>query len=121
MSRVYVVQNSQRYDNDTGTYVPVHDVSPAKEYGELRYLLSPAAGPWNVESILDDLWKGLEDFGPDDYLLMIGNPVLCGLAAIVAAEVNDGRLQFLQWNGSRRKYLSVAAQVYEVEAASERG
>lgn len=118
---VYVVQDHRRYDKDTGQYVSVHDLSPAEEFGELRYLLSPTAAPWKPESILDDLWDGLSDFGDEDYLLMVGNPVLCGLATAVACDINDGRIRFLQWNGREHKYTPVEAQVFDVAPARHRG
>ncbi|QIG74985.1 hypothetical protein EVC26_066 [Rhizobium phage RHph_I72] len=118
---VYVVQDHRRYDNLTGKYVSVHDLSPAEEYGQLRYLLTPTAAPWNSAGILNDLWAGLEDFGDLDYLLMVGNPVLCGLAAAVASEINDGKIRFLQWNGRDHRYVAVEAQVFEVDRAKVRG
>lgn len=118
---VYVVQDHRRYDNNTGEYVSVHDLSPAEEFGPLRYLLSPTAAPWRPESVLNDLWDGLEGFGDEDYLLMVGNPVLCGLATAVACDINRGRIRFLQWNGRERKYTPVEAQVFDVAPAEARG
>jgi hypothetical protein len=118
---VYVVQDHRRYDKDTGEYVSVHDLTPAEEFGTLKYLLSPTAAPWATESIINDLWDGLEEFGDDDYLLMVGNPVLCGLATAVACDVNDGRIRFLQWNGRERRYTAVEAQVFDVANAPARG
>lgn len=109
---VYVVQEHRRYNNDTGCYEPVHDLSPAEEFGELRYLLTPTAGPWNPESIIKDLWDNLQNFTSADYLLMVGNPILCGLATAVASEISEGKVQFLQWNGRDRKYKPVEAQVF---------
>lgn len=118
---VYVVQDHRRYDKDTGEYVSVHDLTPAEEFGTLKYLLSPTAAPWATESIINDLWDGLEGFGDDDYLLMVGNPVLCGLATAVACDVNDGRIRFLQWNGRQKCYTAVEAQVFDVANAPARG
>lgn len=109
---VYVVQDHRRYDKDIGDYVSVHDLSPAQEYGELKYLLSPTAAPWATDSVVRDLAEGLRDFCNDDYLLMVGNPVLCGLATAIACDVNDGFLRFLQWNGRERRYTAVEAQVF---------
>lgn len=118
---VYVVQDSRRYDNTSGQYVSVHDLSPAEEFGQLKYLLTPTAAPWKPESILDDLWDKLEGFCDDDYLLMVGNPVLCGLATAIACDINGGRIRFLQWNGRERRYTPVEAQVFDVDTASARG
>ena len=118
---VYVVQDCQRYDRDTGQYVPSHDLSPAAEFGDLKYLLTPTAAPWHTESIIQDLWDGLADFTPSDYLLLVGNPVFIGLAATVACDITGGRIRFLQWNGKERRYLPIEAQVYEVARPSGRG
>jgi hypothetical protein len=115
MSTVYVVQDSRRYDNETGEYVSVHDLTPATEFGELKYLLTPTAAPWKPESVIADLWEGLETFGKDDYLLMVGNPVLCGLATAVAASINFGHIRFLQWNGRQKRYTPVEAQVFDID------
>ena len=118
---VYVVQDHRRYDRDTGEYVSVHDLSPAEEFGRLRYLLSPTAAPWATESIIRDLREGLRGIGRGDYLLMVGNPVLCGLATAVACELTGGRIRFLQWNGRERRYTPVEAQVFGVDTPADRG
>lgn len=118
---VYVVQEHRRYDRESGEYVPAHDLSPAEAFGELRYLLTPTAAPWRPESILEDLWAGLEGFTEGDYLLMVGNPVLIGLAAAVVSEVNDGVIRFLQWNGREQSYTPVEAHVFGVAGQVGRG
>jgi hypothetical protein len=118
---VYVVQDHRRYDKLTGQYVSVHDLSPAEEFGQLKYLLTPTAAPWAPESIINDLWEGLEGFKPGDYLLMVGNPVLCALAAVVACDITGGRISFLQWNGKEYRYSPVEAQVFDVDAPGGRG
>lgn len=112
---VYVVQAHRRYNKDTGEYEDVHDLSPAAEFGELRYLLTPTAAPWDTDSILADLWDGLGSFSDGDYLLMVGNPVLVGLATAVASEVSGGRINFLQWSGRERSYTPVSAQVFALD------
>jgi hypothetical protein len=112
---VFVVQDSRRYNKLTGQFEKVHDVSPAKEYGELRYLLTPTASPFNPESIIPELHEGLQDFGDGDHLLLVGNPILIGWATAIAADYNEGRVSVLQWSGIRNRYLAVAAQVFEVD------
>lgn len=115
---VYVVQEHRRYDRDTGGYIPVHDLSPARQYGELKFLLNPTAGPWQSESIIRDLREGLRDFTPDDYLLMVGNPVLCSWATAIAADIvyDTGQpLKFLQWNGKDHQYVPLAANLFPLD------
>lgn len=111
---VYVVHDHRKFDRETGETVAVYDISPAEQFGQLVYLLPPTATPWASHAILDRLWEGLQGFRDGDYLLMIGNPVLCGLATSVAAEVNDGRVGFLQWSGRDRSYIPVVADIFDV-------
>lgn len=118
---VYVVQDSRRYDKEIGEFVPAHDLSPAREYGDLKYLLTPTAAPWQTDGIIQDLWDGLADFSADDYLLLVGNPVFIGLASTIACDITGGRIRFLQWHGKDRRYTPVEAQVYEVSRSIGRG
>lgn len=111
MSRVFVVQNPHRLDRETQTLKPVFDLTPAEEYGELHYLLSPSASPFSPETILPELIAKLEDFQDDDHLLLIGSPILIGWAVAVAADWNNGRVSCLQWNGRDRRYVRVAADI----------
>jgi hypothetical protein len=108
---VYVVQKQMHLDREKQEYVERFDLSPAKEYGELKYLLSPTAAPFRPESVLEDLYKGLEDFTDEDYLLLVGNPVLIGLASSVAA-MKSGTVNFLQWSGKDQRYLSIRAEIF---------
>ena len=107
MSRVFVVQNQHRWDRDNEKFVPKFDLSPAGIHGELVYLLSPTAAPFRPAPVIEELRRKLEDFTSDDALLLVGNPVLIGLAVAVAADYNDGQVNLLQWSGKNRKYLKV--------------
>lgn len=106
--RVFVVQKTMRWDSTKGELVPKFDVSPAAEYGTVDYLLSPTASPFRPEALLGELHDKLKDFGPEDHLLLIGNPVLIGMAVAIAADYTDGEVKVLQWSGKARKYLPVA-------------
>lgn len=117
---VYVVQDTKRFDRATGEMYSVHDISPASEYGEFRYLLSPTAAPWDPASILSDLTEGLRDFSERDHLLMIGNPILCSMAAVVAYTYSP-RIKFLQWNGKDQRYFAIEADLASLDEPSPLG
>ena len=106
---VYVVQNQHCFSKQDSKMVPKFDFSSAEKYGKLVFLLSPTAAPFNPESIIKELEEKLEPFTKDDYLLMVGNPVLMGLAAIIANEYLEpgDPLNFLQWSGRDRGYITV--------------
>lgn len=105
--RVFVVQRQYRMDEERGSLVPKHDLTPAEPFGRLVFLLSPTANPFTPAAILPDLHAKLEDFCDEDYLLLVGNPVLLALSVAVAADYNNGAVKLLQWNGHRRKYVPV--------------
>ena len=109
MSIVYVVQDQQRFDHERGELVPRFDLSSAEKYGELEFLLSPSAAPWASASISQELDMVLQHYDDEDYLLLVGNPVLIGMAVATAAGYNDGRVRMLQWSGRDERYLSIVA------------
>jgi hypothetical protein len=111
MAHVYVVQLAKRRNRDTGEIEPVFDITPAEEHGELVELLSPTAKPFNPEPIIEELYVKLENYGDDDFILCIGNPILMALACSIAADINDGRVNMLQWNGHQGRYVPVEADI----------
>lgn len=110
--RVFVVQQHVRWDKERQELVPKFDLEPAAEYGELEFLLTPNAAPFNSAPIIRELREKLADFCDDDYLLLVGNPCLIGFASAVAADWNDGRVKFLQWSGKDQKYIPVEAELF---------
>lgn len=108
---VYVVQQPQRWNAQKQAMESAFDVVEAEEFGDLVYLLSPMAKPFNVEdSILGQIREGLARFNDEDYLLLIGNPVLIGVVCTVAAARNEGRVRLLQWSGKNKKYIPITVK-----------
>ena len=111
MAVVYVVQKSQRLNRTTGRLEDVFDLSSAEEHGSLQELLSPTAKPFAPEPIVAELYSKLENFSDGDFILCVGNPILIGLATAVAADINEGRVCLLQWNGHKQKYVPVSVDL----------
>lgn len=111
---VYAIQQQMHYDAVKGELLPRFDLSPAEEFGEIKYLLSPSASPFTPDSIISELHEKLKGFSDEDYLLLIGNPVLIGMAAAIAAD-NAGTVNFLQWSGKNHKYISIKAEIFLAE------
>lgn len=110
MSIVYVVQNHASYNKKTGSMEPRFDLSPAEKFGELVFLLSPINVPSKSEEAIAELRKKLCNFSDDDYLLLIGNPCFIAWCGAIAADVNDGKVAMLQYNGSKQKYYVIRAR-----------
>ena len=109
---VFVVQNQMRRNRETGQLEPRFNLDPALEHGRLQFLLSPSAAPFHPGQVIDELHKKLENFGDNDYLLLIGNPCLIGFAVAIATEYNNGRVKLLQWNGREGRYTPIEAVVF---------
>ena len=105
---VFAVQQPHRWNGKK--LVPTFDLRPAEEYGEIEFLLSPSAAPWDTVSIVDELQEKLHNYTDEDYLLLIGNPVLIGLTVAIAANMN-GAVNCLQWSGKDKKYICVSANI----------
>lgn len=110
---VYVVQNQHKYDKESGKLVEKFDLSTAKQYGELEYLLSPKAQPFNPGPVIEELHDKLQNFTQEDYLLLVGNPCLIGFAVAIAVEYASGSVNLLQWSGTKQEYIPVKAQVFD--------
>lgn len=110
--RVFAVQQPHRLSDDRSKLEPKFDLSPAEEYGELIYLLSPTANPFRPVPIVAELREKLSDFTARDYLLLIGNPCLIGWAVALASRVSP-TIRLLQWSGRERRYIAIAADLSE--------
>ena len=114
-SRVFIVQNQLRKDPETGELVPRFDLSPAKIYGDFIFLLGSNAKPFRSDSVLKDLHLSLKDYSDNDYLLLIGSPVLIGFAVAIAADNNQGQIQLLQWNGDLNQYIVIKNNIFSIQ------
>lgn len=110
---VYAVQQQMRFDQARGELVPrFSSINKAERWGEIVYLLSPSAHPFNPDLVLGDLHEELSGFCDDDHLLLIGNPGLIGMATALAAYYNEGRVKLLQWSGRHNEYTEIQAKIY---------
>jgi len=93
---VYIVQE-----------VAGRNILPAREYGELSVLLPPGDVVLSAGPTTRKLQRKLKDYGDEDYLLCMGDPVAIGLAASVAAYTNRGRFKLLKWDRQQKVYYPV--------------
>lgn len=111
MAVVYVVQKQMKVDPRTGDMVSRFDLTQAERYGKIEYLLSPRARPYAAGGIITELYEKLDTFSDEDYLLLVGNQCLVGFAMSVAADLNEGRVNILQWSGRDQAYVEIQADI----------
>jgi hypothetical protein len=113
VTRVFVVHQPTGRDRATGAIKPTMDLTPACEYGELRFILREWENPFNdISATVSEVRRVLTgDMHGGDWLLLVGNPVLIGIVSAVAADL-FGELRMLQWDRSGHRYLPVTAQVW---------
>lgn len=110
---VFVIQQQMKFDQLEKQLVPrFPGVNKAERWGELVFLLSPSAHPFNPEIVLGDLHEKLSGFSDEDYLLLIGNPGLIGMTTAIAAYYNEGSVKFLQWSGRHNEYTEIVVKIY---------
>lgn len=110
MSRVFIVQRTQR-KNSNGTLEDRFDTSRADRFGQVQDLLLASASPFHPDPVLRELHAKLRDFGPEDYILCMGNPVLIGWAVTIASFYAHGKVCCLQWSGTNDRYIPVEADI----------
>lgn len=111
MARVYVVQSPAVKNHETGRWDEKFDLTPAEHFGELVFLLPRGNVPNDLEETVSTLRLRLELYSPNDYLLLLGDPVAIALAAIVAAEFSRERVKFLKWDRRQQCYRPSSAVV----------
>lgn len=111
MSKVYIIQNTHRLNRMTSVLEPKYDFESAKRFGELVFLLTPSAKPHDP-SVIEELIEKLNDYTDKDHLLLVGNPTLIGFACAIAADVAEGKISVLQWDGKAKEYIAIATDLW---------
>jgi len=93
---------------------PVKSVNlkPAIEYGDVHILLQNNQTMFATVPTIRTLRDKLHDFGDDDFILPVGDPVLMSMVAMVASDINHGRVNYLKWDKKARRYYSIQTDVH---------
>jgi hypothetical protein len=87
------------------------NILAAQGYGQLEMLLPAGQITLSPGPSVFKLRKKLQHYCDDDYLLLIGDPIAIALAAMVAASMNQGKVNFLKWDKQERRYLAVKSDL----------
>jgi hypothetical protein len=88
------------------------NLAPAVEFGDIEILLPNNQSLFNTVPTVRTLREKLADFNDADFILPVGDPVLMSLVAMVASNINGGRVNFLKWDKKYKQYYSIQTDVY---------
>jgi len=65
-----------------------------------------------VDHCVDVLCKKLNEFDcAQDYLILVGDPILMGVATVFANQMCDGLLTVLQWDSLNNEYQPIDIKI----------
>lgn len=115
--RVFVVQRPAYFDRVRRGWVNKYDLTPARRFGELVFLLRPGnIYRDKLHGAIQHLTRELADYGPDDHLLAIGDPVAIAATVMAAARATGGRISLLKFDRMAEEY-----DAYEIDIAINDG
>ena len=107
---VYVIQEL----SGTKAGTPKINIMSAREYGEFKFLLPEfsqiifSPGP-----LVFKLRKLLQDYTPEDYLLLTGDPAIIGIACSIVSDITNGKFNLLKWDRQERMYYPLKINLHE--------
>jgi len=107
---VYVVQEIA----GTRFNTPKINITGALEYGDFNFLLPELSQlMWSPGPLIFQLRKLLKNYTPDDYLLLVGDPAIIGVACSIVSDITNGKYKLIKWDRQERKYYPIEINLYE--------
>ena len=102
--RVFIVQDS-----------PGRNYVDASRYGTVQEPLLPATANLflTTRPVIRTLRDKLRNFTDDDFLLLVGDPNIIGLACAIAASTNVGKYKTLKWDRDSRRYYAASCDIHD--------
>lgn len=103
--RVFVVQDDGK------------NFTSALDFGEVTTILQRRdqvtfnARPW-VRALIN----ALSDFTCDDYIILVGDPAVIGIACAIVAYRTGGVIPMLKWDRQEQRYFPVTADISSIPA-----
>jgi hypothetical protein len=107
---VYVIQDVP----GTREGRPKINIIGASQFGALKVLL-----PENAQIILSagplvfKLRQLLQNYTPEDYLLLTGDPAIIGVACSIVSDITNGKYKLLKWDKQERRYYPIEIDLYQ--------
>jgi len=110
--KVYVTQIPHRKDRETGKFVPVINIAPAAEHGEVVIMMPAQAPFFATTDLVSQLRTQLQDYNykRGDSLIALGDPAIIAAASAVLAK-DFGSFIILKWDRTIGRYLPAHIKV----------
>jgi hypothetical protein len=92
--------------------VPVMDFRKVLDYGDPVVCLPTGRISLSPAPMIDALRDKLKNFSDNDYIVSVGDPTAIFAAAMVASEINCGRVNALKWDKEARQYIVVQLDIH---------
>lgn len=109
MAKVFIPQTPSR--RVKGEWVTKYDLSAAEEYGELVHLTRPGMlTQTSIHRITQTFREKLRDFGPNDSIMAVGDPVAIGIAVFYASQSHriEGPINMLRYDRAAGRYAQLS-------------
>ena len=67
-----------------------------------------SAGP-----LIFKLRKLLQNYTPQDYLLLTGDPAIICVAGSIVSDITNGKYNLLKWDKQERRYYPIEIDLYQ--------
>ena len=107
---VYVIQEIPGTKSGT----PKINIMSASKYGKFKFLLPEfsqiifSPGP-----LIFKLRTLLKNYKQEDYLLLIGDPAIIGVACSIVSQLTNGKYNLLKWDKQERQYYPITINLNE--------
>jgi len=86
---------------------------PARSFGSFKVMLPEGMQiGFSGGQVAAKLKLELSEYNDDDYLLLIGDPIIIGIAVAVAGFWNNGKVKLLKWDRQEKVYYPVEIKLY---------
>ena len=109
-NKVYVIQEIA----GTAEGRPKINIMGASQYGTFKFLLPELSQIiFSPGPLIMKLRKSLQDYRPNDYLLLTGDPAIIGVACSIVSDITNGKYNLLKWDKQERRYYPIEINLYE--------
>ena len=93
---------------------PKINIIGASKFGELKVLLPELSQIiFSPGPLIFKLRKLLNNYTPEDFLLLTGDPAIIGVACSIVSDTTNGKYKVLKWDKQERQYYPIVIDFYE--------